>query len=141
MTFLFIQHFILYLSMNTIQTKLENAASGLLMMSESDEPFTYVSAPATTINEQLALSLAGKPAGTPVETITLDYLLRNMTNPASGSVSPATAQKFSQLAAALKQELAGLTVYRVGEVQIDVFILGKANDGSIAGMRTRLIET
>ncbi|WP_460680757.1 nuclease A inhibitor family protein [Mucilaginibacter koreensis] len=127
--------------MNTIQTKLENAASGLLMMSESDEPFTYVSAPATTINEQLALSLAGKPAGTPVETITLDYLLRNMTNPASGSVSPATAQKFSQLAAALKQELAGLTVYRVGEVQIDVFILGKANDGSIAGMRTRLIET
>lgn len=127
--------------MNTIQTKLENAASGLLMMSESDEPFTYVSAPDAAINEQLALNLAGKPAGTPVETITLDYLLRNMTNPASGSVSPGTAQKFSQLAAILKQELTGLTVYRVGEVQIDVLILGKANDGSIAGMRTRLIET
>jgi hypothetical protein len=127
--------------MNAIQTKLENAAGGLLMMSESDEPFTYFSAPGTTINEQLALTLTGKPGGTLVETVTLDYLLRNMTNPASGSVSLAMAQKFSTLAITLKQELTGLTVYRVGEVQVDVLIMGKTTDGHVAGMRTRLIET
>ena len=127
--------------MSTTQNKLESAASGLLMMSESDEPFTYFTSPATTVNEQLALSLTGKPAGTVVEIATLDHLLRNMTNTASGSVSPATAQKFVKLATTLKQELTGLTVYRVGEVQVDVLIIGKAADGTIAGMRTRLIET
>lgn len=127
--------------MQSTQAKLESAASGLLMMSESDYPFTYFSSSADTINDDLALQLAGKPAGTTIEVITLDYLFRNMANAESGSVSPEEAARFQNLAGTLQQELTDLTVYRVGDVQVDVFITGKTPQGDIAGMHTKLIET
>lgn len=125
----------------SVQTKFEGAATGLLMMSESDYPFTYFTANGAIIDDSLILSLAEQPAGTVLEKVTIDHLLRNLTNTASGSVNAQTAQKFSSLAAVLKQELTDLTVYRVGEVQVDVFIIGLSTEGNIAGMSTKLIET
>lgn len=127
--------------MENTKTKLESAANGLLMMSESDYPFDYFTTTVKAVDEELILKLAGKPAGTVIEKITIDYLLRNMSDPQSGSVSPEIAQRFAGLSAALKSELSGLEVYRVGEVQVDVFILGATSEGLIAGMRTKLIET
>ena len=125
----------------TIQNKLESAAGGLLMMSESDYPFEYLNTNERQLNSALALKLTQKPEGTPVEQTTIEHLLRNLIDPTSGSVNIATAQRFQQLMAALKQELSNLTVYRVGEVQVQVFILGLTADGTVGGMRTMLIET
>jgi hypothetical protein len=123
------------------QTQLETAANGLMMMSESDFPFEYFSTNEKQINNALILKLANKPAGTLIKQTTVDHLLRNMVNPASGSVNAATAKQFQTLASTLKQELTDLTVYRVGEVQVDVFITGLSLEGTVAGMRTMLIET
>lgn len=125
----------------SIQNKLENAASGLLMMSESDYPFEYLNTNKRQLNDALVLKLAQKPEGTPVEQTTIEHLLRNLIDPTSGSVNLATAQRFQQLMATLKQELSNLTVYRVGDVQVEVFILGLTTDGTVGGMRTMLIET
>jgi hypothetical protein len=124
-----------------LQNKLENAASGLLMMSESDYPFEYIHTSERQLSDDLALQLAGMPQGTPVGQTTIEHLLRNMTSTASGSVNAATAQRFQTLMTTLRQELTGLTVYRVGDVQVHVFILGLTADGTVAGMRTLLIET
>jgi hypothetical protein len=123
------------------QSNLENAASGLMMMSESDYPFEYISADQAIIDEALILKLAGKSEGTPVTTTTIEYLLRNMTNPASGSVNAETAMQFQNLSGALQQELTELTVYRVGEIQVVVLILGITAEETVAGLRTKLIET
>lgn len=120
---------------------LTSAADGLLMMSESDYPFDFLESDATEHNEDLALQLSNREAGTPVSQITVDHLLRNMTNPASGSVSADTAAKFLQLSETLKQELQNISVYRVGDVQVDVLILGNTASGNVAGLKTRLIET
>ena len=125
----------------SIQNKLENAASGLLMMSESDYPFEYLNTNERQLNNALVIKLAQKPEGTPVEHTTIEHLLRNLIDPTSGSVNLATAQRFQQLMATLKQELTNLTVYRVGDVQVQVFILGLTAEGTVGGMRTMLIET
>lgn len=127
--------------MQKTQMDLEHAAGGLLMMSESDHPFAYFTAEADHIDESLVLRLAGKPAGTLIEKITVDHLLRNMINPLSGSVDRETAQKFVNLSDVLKRELADLAVYRVGEIRIEVLIIGLTAGGKVAGMRTVLIET
>jgi len=124
-----------------LQNKLENAASGLLMMSESDYPFEYINTTDRQLSNELALQLTGMPQGTPVGQTTIEHLLRNMTSTASGSVNAATAQRFQTLMTTLQQELTGLTVYRVGDVQVHVLILGLTADGTVAGMRTLLIET
>jgi hypothetical protein len=127
--------------MQRTQMKLENAASGLLMMSESDYPFTYFSTEATGIDDGLVLGLAGKPAGTRIEKIEIGYLLRNMADPSSGSVNQETARKFINLSDVLKQELSDLAVYRIGEIRIEVLIIGLTREGKVAGMHTTLIET
>lgn len=127
--------------MGNTQLKLENAAKGLLMMSESDYPFTYFTTEASAIDDQLLLSLAEQPAGAPIEKTDIDKLLRNMTSTASGSVNQRTAEQFTNLSNQLKEELTELAVYRIGEISIEVLIIGFTKEGTIAGMRTKLIET
>lgn len=123
------------------QSRLEMAAEGLLMMSESDYPFVYVRTNESIVSEELVSALAGVPAGTIIRTTTLDALLRNLTSTASGSVDENTAAQFRRLAETLKTELSSLSVYKVGEIQIDVFILGLSGQGMIEGLQTKLIET
>jgi hypothetical protein len=125
----------------SIQSSLENAASGLLMMSESEYPFDYISTEESSLSPALALKLAGKAEGIAVTTTTLEYLLRNLTDPNIGLATPAQAAQYQQMASALKDNLQQLTVYRVGEVQVDVLILGITPEGKVAGLRTKLIET
>jgi hypothetical protein len=125
----------------SVQTNLEEAATGLLMMSESDNPFTFFTTDETVIDENLILKLADKPQETLVEKSSVDYLLRNLTNPASGSVDAQTSGRFRNLAAQLKLELTDIEVYRVGEIQVDVFIIGRTAGGQVSGLRTLLIET
>ena len=125
----------------SIQSSLENAASGLLMMSESEFPFDYVSTEDTSLSPAIALKIAGKPEGTPVETTTVDYLLRNLTDPAVGMASPDQVKQYQGLVLTLKDSLQQLTVYRVGQVQIDTLIIGLTAEGKVAGLRTKLIET
>lgn len=127
--------------MQNTQLNLEHAAKGLLMMSESDYPFTYFDTEEKEVDENLILKLTQKPAGTLIEKTDIDFLLRNLTTTASGSVNQATADKFTNLASQLKKELTEVVVYRVGEVEIEVLIIGKQTDGYVAGMRTKLIET
>jgi hypothetical protein len=125
----------------SVKDNLENAANGLQMMSESEYPFEYFNTEDTAINDDLALKITGKPKGTTVTTTTLDNLLRNVTDATQGTVSPQQAGQYKQMAAVLKDTLHGLTVYRVGEVQVDVLIIGLTEEGTVAGMRTKLIET
>lgn len=125
----------------SVQTRLEGAANGLLMMSESDYPFTYFNTDEQVINNDLVLRLAAQAEGTLIEKVTIEHLLRNLTNTDSGSVNAQTAEKFRHLAEVLKQELSDLSVYRVGEVQVEVYIIGYNTEGKAEGMHTKLIET
>ena len=35
----------------------------------------------------------------------------------------------------------GVLVYRIGEVRVDAFIIGKLPDGFYGGLRTKVVET
>lgn len=125
----------------SVQSNLENAVNGLQMMSESEYPFEYFSTDDTVIDNALILKLTEKPENTLITTTTLDELLRNMIDPNRGSVSPQQAQQYQQMAKTLQETLQNLNVYRVGEVEVDVLIIGLTEEGTAAGMRTKLIET
>jgi len=129
------------ITLMSTQSNLEQAADGLLMMSESDYPFEYFGTDDTDINDALLLRLAGKPQGTLIEKTTVDHLFRNMADPNSPSVKPETAARFREFMESLKNELTDISVYRVGEIQVHVFIIGINLKGTVSGMRTLLIET
>ena len=52
-----------------------------------------------------------------------------------------TARRFQRLAQLLKETLEDVTVYKVGEVEIDAYVVGKTRSGALAGVKTKLVET
>lgn len=52
-----------------------------------------------------------------------------------------TVKRFQNLVSVLKQNLSQLQVYRVGSIEIDVYIVGVTDGGGLAGLSTKLVET
>ncbi|MEH1839561.1 MAG: nuclease A inhibitor family protein [Nostoc sp.] len=126
-----------------IVEKLKEASSSLLMMSESDYPFEVVrwegAAPAT---QEKILQLTGSQ-DLPVEVVDLDYLFRNCAFEQEwhNEFQKKDVQKFQTLVQTLKDNLSDISVYRVGRINIDAYIIGQTKDGDLAGIVTKLVET
>ena len=52
-----------------------------------------------------------------------------------------TVKRFQNLVSVLKQNLSQLQVYRVGSIEIDVYIVGVTSRAGLAGLSTKLVET
>jgi hypothetical protein len=128
-----------------LEDELNQATNGLLMMSESDEPFEFFydeQHSGEELDEETVLKLAGMPAQYPIEVVELDYFFRNMTAPSEeGDEAKARAARFQQLQARLQELLQDVKVYRIGETNITVFILGRTQQNEIAGLKTVVVET
>ena len=126
-----------------IVEKLKEASTGLLMMSESDYPFEVVqwegAAPAT---QEKILQLTGSQ-DLPIEVVDLDYLFRNCAFEQEwhNELQKKDVQKFQTLVQTLKDNLGDISVYRVGKINIDAYIIGQTKDGDLAGVVTKLVET
>ena len=127
-----------------LQTTLATATERLLYTSESDAPFTWFTRDAwRAIPSDATLRRAvGAAADAPVERVTLDHLLRNAVQNYDGTLDQEhRAARFRQLSRTLQRELTNITVFRVGTVQIRVFVLGVTRCGTVAGLETLAIET
>ena len=128
-----------------LETELKQAINGLLMMSESDEPFEFFYDEQHTgneLNEETVRKLAGMPAQYPLEVVELDYFFRNMTAAAEpGEEAEARAARFRKLQNILQELLQDVKAYRIGETRITVYILGRTTQNEIAGLKTVVVET
>ncbi|WP_375511191.1 nuclease A inhibitor family protein [uncultured Nostoc sp.] len=126
-----------------IVEKLKEASTGLLMMSESDYPFEVVqwegAAPAT---QEKILQLTGSQ-DLPVEIVDLDYLFRNCAFEQEwhNELQKKDVKRFQTLVQTLKDNLSDIRVYRVGQINIDAYIIGQTKDGDLTGVVTKLVET
>jgi hypothetical protein len=119
---------------NPVLGILQKACKGLLFISETEaglEPFVWDDGDELT--PEHLLKLAGAEKGTPVETMELPAFFR--------AVSKEDKPKFDALAKILKEQLTGIKVYKLGEVNLKVFIVGKTKDGKWAGVQTEVVET
>ncbi len=114
---------------------LKKASKGLQFTSETQaplEPFAWQGGDKLT--QERVLELAGAEKGTEVEEMGLEDFFR--------AVPSEDKAKFQKLAKVLKEQLAGVKVYKVGEeAEKDVFIVGKTADGHWAGLKTQVVET
>ena len=109
---------------------LQKASKGLLMPSESEapfEPFLWKDA-GDRLTPDRVLELAKVAKGTSVEETSLDSLFQ--------TVPSEDRKKFQKLTTAINQQLSGVKVYKVGdEAERDVYIVGKTQDGQLAGTK------
>ncbi len=128
-----------------VAAKLQEAASGIFMLSESEFPFEGVhwKAPQGAVTPQQILEFTGHPQDAPVETVDLDYLFRNLAVEQEwhDDQQKEDVKKYKKLVDTLKSYLTDIEVYRVGRKSIDVYIVGKTQFGDYQGLSTKVVET
>ena len=126
----------------TITETLTQASQGLLMPSESEYPFEVFVWENVELTPQKILELTNYPPATSIEQVELDYFFRNVATEKDwhDKIQKENVTKFQNLVQVVKDNLAELRVYRIGTIEVNVYIVGKTNDG-VAGLATKVIET
>ncbi len=130
--------------MTALTARLAQAVAGLLFPSETDAPLhVFVWRATVPFSAQALLASAGYDPATPLQATDLDRFLRPVTTPRAwyGDEEQERMRRFRALRDLLKAELSNITVYKVGTGAIDVYVVGRAADGTYCGVTTRVVET
>ena len=122
-------------------SSLRMATEGLFWISVTDARVEFVSfAESGPINAGRLLAILGRPAGTPVGVSGLDEFFQVRTQYAKDQDKDqrAAVPRWQRLVRVLRENLADPQVFEVGERgdYQDVYILGRAADGTWAGLKT-----
>ena len=131
---------------SSLSETLTQAAEGLLFPSESEFPFTYFEWPdyqGKRLYAGKVLKLLGFPPDTPMEKKSLDDLFKQVIEVQDwyGEEENENVRKFVHLKQVLTEQLTSIQVYRIGKIEISVYIVGKTPDGQWAGLSTKVVET
>ncbi|WP_162053079.1 nuclease A inhibitor family protein [Pontibacter pamirensis] len=128
-----------------LEKELNQAIDGLLMKSGIEAPFEVFYQelePGEQFSSEKVTEWTGEAAGKDVETRELDEFFQEM-----GGVSADARNKgetnekrYQMLKSKLNELLEDVKVYMITEIGTQVFILGKAEDGNYAGLRTMIVE-
>lgn len=127
-----------------ILEQLKRASDGLLFMSESEYPceaFLWPDiAPATP---EKVLKLTNHPQDTPVQVEGVDDFFQVATTEEDWheEEEKVTVKRFQTLVQELKKNLTNLQVYRLGNKEIDVYVVGQTPAVNLAGIYTKVVET
>ena len=107
--------------------ELSKASLGLFYMSESDYPFELIRWDGGSgITPEFIRGITGEPADCPIQETDVNTFLGG---------------RYQQLAQLLKANLFDLKVYKVGRINMPVYVVGRSPEGSWLGLSTRVVET
>lgn len=123
---------------NDAVSALKKATKGLTYMSETDAPFTTFvwDAGEGPLTAERVLRLGKHEPGTKVEERGLDQFLGHY---AEGD--DPDARKYKKLLKVIGENLSDVRVFKVGEVSLDVYIVGRTKQGDWVGLHTKAVET
>ena len=111
-----------------ILQQLENVTTGLLFMSESDFPFELIQwTGMAEITPDFIRTVTGESKDCPVQEIEVDDFL------SSGLYQP--------LLLVLRSQLLEVRAYKVGRINMPVYLVGRSGEGSWLGVVTRVVQT
>jgi len=124
-----------------ITDRLSTLSKDLLFISESEYPFETFTWKSATLTTETILTRSHKPADAAIESITLEDFFAPVVTDEDWfeDEDRAIAQRFRDLQAAIAT-LESVQVFKVGKVEIDVYIVG-AIGADIVGLKTKVIET
>ena len=127
-----------------ITEELKRLTERLLFMSESDYPFEiFYREGKTELSPQALLELSGQPGDSPLEVTNVEdfFGAAAAEAPWKGEQALAIAKRYQALLRLLRENLDDLKVYRVGRVNITIYIIGRSKMGNWLGISTRVVET
>lgn len=122
--------------------ELRETTHGLKFMSESDFPFEVVRWELVPTPEFFR-GLTGHDASAPVEEQSVAEFFSAATSEADwkGEAEIATARRFRSLLRLLEENLTDVKAFRVGTINMPVYVIGRGPSGGWLGVSTRVVET
>lgn len=122
------------------------ACNGLVVTSETDSPVVAVAFRlplGSALTEQDVLGLVGRDVATRIEEQSLPEFFEPLGRRRDwhDGRDAEMAQRFRRLERILQRRLTDARVFRIGDRSIDVWVLGRARDGRLVGVQTRVLET
>ncbi len=123
--------------------RLKQASLGLLWHSESDYPFEVIYWENVDDIKSKLLQLTDCTPETKIEVRKLDIFFDRVTKEEDwyNDEEMAECKRYQELVHLLKTHLTDIKVYRVGEVEVNCYILGKTESNALAGLSTISVET
>jgi hypothetical protein len=115
-----------------ILQSLKEKTAGVFFMSESDYPFEVVNWDNIEPTEQFLLGIPSEYPSNVVEEADFGTFYEKYA---------ARSPEYKPFLDILRDNLTDLKVYRVGRVNIGIFIVGKSEEGAWLGVSTRSVET
>jgi len=119
-------------------------SNGLVYISETDaEVLPFIDGEADAVTKETVLKAAGLPDDTRVEEVDFDQFFARLSAVKDwyGDEEKKRAGQFARLGEVLQGYLRELKVFRLGRVQIEIYIAGLDETNHLAGIRTRAVET
>jgi len=113
-----------------ILSDLKSASAGLNYPSESDAPFVLYYNPS---NDDMLAKVIPSDKTRVTETSVDDFFAE--------LVAGEDGAKFQRLRRVIESRLAGVRVLRIGEIEVDVYLVGRTPGGAWAGLHTTSVET
>ena len=123
--------------------RLKQATVDLLWSSESDYPFEIVTwARGVEMSPPVLFSNLDYP-NLAIESINLTDFFAPVLMIEDWYEAEELAQidRYTVLLDAIESNLTDVKVFRIGEIEIDIYIIGKTPDGDLVGLKTQSIET
>jgi Nuclease A inhibitor-like protein len=126
--------------------QLKEASKDLLWISESEAPFEAFVWENTTLeglDHRTLLERVDRDENTTIASQDLDTFFEQATQIQDwqNESEQTIVYQYQQLVDTLKQHLSDLQVYKIGETNLDLYIIGKTADGDLVGLATKAVET
>jgi Nuclease A inhibitor-like protein len=128
-----------------ILNKLDDAVKDLLYQSESDEPFDVIhwKDESDTFDRHRIRDFVKCSTGTPIAQLSLEDFFKDLIENKSwyGQGEKSDVLKYRNLKEIISNELSYTQVFRVGQTEITILLIGKSGKDDWFGIRTKAIET
>lgn len=122
---------------SSLMKRIGRACKGLMFLSETDAPIVPF------FRAKGQKDPASEVDPTTASSQTLEDFFGSLTEIRDwyGDAEKKTAEKFAELKSVLEEDLRDLRVLKVGQVSVDIYVIGTDVDGNFAGVQTKAVET
>ncbi len=121
---------------STALTARQPASAGLLYPSDSDEPFEAFCWGKANGNLSPAVVQKFAAAKGSMKQVALADFFKNLI-----SADNDDAEKYKALLKVVNEQLSGVKVFRFGNVEKEIYVVGKTKEGEWTGLKTKAVET
>jgi hypothetical protein len=129
---------------NNLAKRIKSATKDLYYISETDSevsPFTGNTA--ESVSKEVLLSQTGNAADSAIEERNFEEFFERLSEIQDwfGDEEKQTARKFLDLKELFKKELRDLKVFKVGKIELDIYVVGLDSENVLTGIKMKAVET